>query len=71
MYYYYTHNTLISHERQLHFGEEISKEEYDNLLSIVKSGAPDAPEGYRYYLTRDGQWELEEAEITHEDEQAE
>lgn len=38
-------------------GEEITKEEYNNILSVVRS-APTADEGFDYRLKADLTWEL-------------
>lgn len=40
-------------------GSEITKEEYDNLLSVIRS-APIAESGYQYRLKADLTWELVE-----------
>ena len=42
------------------FGQiEITEEEYNSILSIVRS-APTAPDGYTYLLRTDLEWELVE-----------
>lgn len=38
-------------------GEEITKDEYNAIMSAIKS-APTAPEGYSYRLTESLDWEL-------------
>ncbi len=38
-------------------GEEISEEEYNEILEIINS-RPQAPEGYTYRLTTSLEWEL-------------
>lgn len=40
-------------------GTEITDEEYDVILGMIRS-KPDAPEGYRYLLREDLTWELAE-----------
>lgn len=42
-------------------GIEITQEEYDGLLKIIKT-APTAPVGYAYRLTESLEWELIEVE---------
>lgn len=41
-------------------GEEITQEEYENVLSVIRS-APTAEDGYQYRLKMDLTWELVEA----------
>lgn len=41
-------------------GSEITKEEYDNLLSVIRS-APTAGPGFQYRLKTDLTWDLAEA----------
>ena len=38
-------------------GEEITEEEYNKILAIIKN-RPQAPEGYSYRLTTAMEWEL-------------
>lgn len=40
-------------------GEEITKEEYEHILSVIRS-APTAEQGYAYHLKKDLTWELVE-----------
>ncbi len=40
-------------------GEEITKEEYENILSVIRF-APIAEHGYAYHLKKDLTWELVE-----------
>lgn len=47
-------------------GEEISKEEYEHILSIIRS-RPTAEPGYMYWLKEDLSWELTEAPFIEED----
>lgn len=48
-------------------GEEITKEEYDHILSVIRS-CPTADPGYMYRLKPDLTWELAEAPVIEEDE---
>ena len=49
--------------------EGITKEEYESLLSVIRS-APVAESGYQYKLKTDLTWELVEAPIVSEDPEA-
>lgn len=40
-------------------GEEITKEEYEHILSVIRS-VPTAEQGYAYHLKKDLTWELVE-----------
>lgn len=42
-----------------HGGEEITKEEYDEINAVIHN-KPDTPEGYDYRLLADLTWELYE-----------
>ena len=48
-------------------GEEITKEEYNHILSVVKS-APKPEDGYKYRLKADRTWEMIEAPSVPEEE---
>lgn len=50
-------------------GEEITKEEYENLLSIIRN-RPTPEEGYDYRLRTDLTWELVEAPVVDDDAKA-
>lgn len=41
-------------------GEEITKDEYENILSVIRN-APTAEDFYQYHLKTDLTWELAEA----------
>lgn len=47
-------------------GEEITKEEYDEILGVIRS-CPDAEAGYMYRLRADLTWELTEAPVIPQD----
>lgn len=47
--------------------EEITKEEYDHILSMIRS-CPAAEQGYMYRLEADLTWELTEAPVIPEEE---
>ena len=49
-------------------GEEITQEEYDHILSVIRS-SPAAQEGHIYRLKEDLTWELAEAPMIKEDEE--
>ena len=50
-------------------GEEITKEEYENLLSIIRNRPTPEP-GYDYRLHTDLTWELVEAPVVDDDAKA-
>lgn len=50
-------------------GEEITQEEYENILSIIRT-RPIAETGYAYRLRTDLTWELVEAPVVEEDAEA-
>jgi len=50
-------------------GEEITQEEYENILSVIRN-RPTAETGYAYRLRTDLTWELAEAPVTEDDVEA-
>lgn len=50
-------------------GEEITPEEYENLLSIIRD-RPVAESGYAYKLRTDLSWELVEVPVVEDDAEA-
>ena len=46
--------------------EEITQEEYDAILALIRQ-RPQAPEGYAYLLRQDLTWELTETPVIPED----
>lgn len=43
-------------------GEEISREEYDHILTVIQS-RPEAPNGYSYALKENLEWKLTELPV--------
>lgn len=50
-------------------GEEITQEEYENILSVIRN-RPIAETGYVYRLRTDLTWELAEAPVVEDDAEA-
>lgn len=50
-------------------GEEITQEEHENILSVIRN-RPIAETGYAYRLRTDLTWELVEAPVVEEDAEA-
>ena len=50
-------------------GEEITQEEYNNILELIRN-RPTAENGYQYLLKTDMAWELVEAPADPDDEEA-
>jgi hypothetical protein len=50
-------------------GEEITQEEYENILSVIRN-RPVAETGYAYRLRTDLTWELVEAPVVEDDAEA-
>lgn len=48
--------------------EEITQEEYENILSVIRNDRPIPEVGYDYRLRTDLTWELIEVEVIPEDE---
>lgn len=48
--------------------EEITQEEYENILSVIRNDRPTPEDGYDYRLRTDLTWELIEVEVISEDE---
>lgn len=62
MFYYKKGGTYVASHVKIPTAEEISKEEYDHIKSIIDN-RPIAPNGFAYRLTAELEWELYEVPI--------